>query len=323
MNWVGAFLNHHDREKRPPDVGVARIATEQHGVISRCQLTGLGVGAGSIQRRLEAGRLHRIHQGVYAVGHSDLTGRGRWMAAVLACGEGALLSHRSAAALWELLPTTAAGIDVTGARTIHRQRRICVHRPRRFDSSDRTIRDGIPVTTVARTLLDLAEAVSRPPLERAFEAAERLALLDLRAVEGVLDRARGRRGRKHLASIAMRYREQPVTRSQLERRFLDLCRDASFPLPAVNASVAGFEVDVLWPAQRLIVELDGYEFHRTRLAFERDRLRDAELQLAGYRIVRVTHRRLIDEPRAVATSIRRLLGSDQARGLGDPAISVS
>jgi very-short-patch-repair endonuclease len=165
------------------------------------------------------------------------------------------------------------------------------------------------VTTVARTLLDLAEAAPEK-LDRALEEAERRGLFDMRDVEALIVRRRGRHGVRVLEQALGAYRDRPFTRSELERQFGDLCREAGLAPPAFNAWVAGHEVDALWRDQRLVVELDGHAFHRTRAAFERDRLRDADLQLAGYRVVRITHRRLTRYPGAVVTSVRRLLSRD-------------
>jgi hypothetical protein len=178
---------------------------------------------------------------------------------------------------------------------------------------DRTVHEGIPVTTVARTLVDLAEVVRQQELERAVEQAERLRLFDLRKVENVCERSRGRRGLRPLRRLLSdAVGEPPVTRSELERRFLDLCRDAGFPEPALNVSIAGFVVDFLWPSKRLVIELDGHAFHSTRAAFERDRVRDAKLQLAGCRVMRVTYRRLDREPAAVAEDVGALLSAGPA-----------
>jgi hypothetical protein len=168
--------------------------------------------------------------------------------------------------------------------------------------------DGIPVTSVARTLLDLAEVLPRRRLERAFDEADRQHLLDLSAIGRLCERSRGRHGLKPLkALLSARFRPVPETRSELERQFLDLCRQAGLPPPLVNCHVAGFEIDAAWPDRRLVVELDGFAFHHTRSAFERDRARDAELQLAGHRVLRVTARRLADEPREIVRAIRLLL----------------
>jgi hypothetical protein len=255
------------------------------------------------------GRLHRVHVGVYAVGHRKLSAHGHRMAAVLACGPGAVFSHRAGAALWGLRASARPRIDVTVGRGGRGGPGIDVHRVRALHPDDRTVHDGIPVTTVARTLLDLAEVLRANEVERAFDEAERLRLLDMRALAAVCERATGRHGLRVLRPLLADARPSVAeTRSPLERVFLSFCRDHGLPLPAVNVLAAGFTVDALWPKQRLVVELDSYEFHgRSRGAFERDRARDAALQLAGYRVVRITWRRLTREPEAVAATIRALL----------------
>ncbi len=167
---------------------------------------------------------------------------------------------------------------------------------------------GIPVTSVARTLLDLAGMLSFTQLQRAVEQAERLEVLDAGALRRTCDHSRGRSGVQTLrALLAEQDDPPPPTRSELERRFLDLCSAAELPAPSLNVCVAGYEVDAVWHQNRLIVELDGYAYHRDRASFERDRARDATLQLAGYRVLRVTHRRLETEPAAVANAVRALL----------------
>jgi very-short-patch-repair endonuclease len=293
------------RERR-----LAAIATAQHGVIAHGQLFALGYGRGAIRRRLAAGRLHRIHAGVYAAGHARLTVQGRWMSAVLAYGPRALLSHRDGAALWELLPIGGSRIHVTvEARGVRRRRGIAVHETRHLHADDLAIRDGIPVTSLPRTLLDLAEVVPAGTLARAYDQAERLRLLDVRAVTALCDRSPGRHGLKPLgALLADRTRPAPETKGELEALFFDFCRANRLPLPACNAMVEGFEVDAVWPAHRLIVELDSWEFHRGKMAFERDRERDAILQAAGYRVIRITWRKLHDQPADIAALLRRLMG---------------
>jgi hypothetical protein len=163
------------------------------------------------------------------------------------------------------------------------------------------------VTSVTRTLLDLAEIVPRRHLDRALENAERRSLFDLTAVERLIARSQGRHGLRALTAALRDYRPPAFTRSELERRFLDLCKEAGLPRPAANLFLAGWEVDMSWPDRRLIVELDGHDSHRTRAAFERDRKRDASLQLAGYRVLRITHRRLEAEPAEVMGAVCRLL----------------
>jgi REase_MTES_1575 len=239
---------------------------------------------------------------------------GRWLAAVLACGDRAVLSRRSAAALWGLRPSDAIEVTVLG-RSRHRRRGIVVHSSRDLPAGDRTTRRAIPVTTVPRTLVDLAGVVNKRDLERTLEEAERLRLLDLAALRRILERGSRRQGTPLVREIlGDALPGAAATRSELERRFLVLCRRAGLPLPAVNVTVAGFEVDAAWPEARLVVELDGHAYHRTRAAFERDRARDTALQLAGFRVLRVTHRRLEQEPAAVLNAVRSLLDLPTAQG---------
>jgi hypothetical protein len=308
MTDVGHFEHDIRALNGPGTRKIAELARRQHGVVARWQLTPLGLGRGAIGHRLLMGQMHRVHVGVYAVGHSLLSLHGRWMAAVLTCGPRSVLSHRDAAALWGIRASSRYVVDVTapyGSRA--RRPGIEVHRTRRLDREDRDVEDGIPVTTVARTLLDLAEVVRLPDLERAVEAAERLRLFDLRAVEDTMARNRGRRGLRPLHQALEAYRPLPDTRLELERRFLDLCREVGLPPPSVNVMLAGLEVDFAWQDARLVVEMDSRTYHMTRAAFERDRIRDASLQLAGYRVLRVTHRRLRHERAAVVRTIRSLL----------------
>jgi very-short-patch-repair endonuclease len=232
------------------------------------------------------------------------------MAAVLASGPSALLSHRSAAALWDLLPTSKTLVDVTAVRSDTAGRTgIAIHRVKQLHPHDCALRDGIPVTSIARTLLDLATVALPRQLERAVEQAELLGRFDLGAVDALIARSPGRPGLALLREVLKAYREPALTRSELERRFLELCRRAKLPPPAINSFIAGFEVDAAWPSRRMVVELDGHEFHRTRAAFERDRARDAALQVAGYRVLRITYRRLQREPEAVIVQLRALLAS--------------
>jgi hypothetical protein len=278
-------------------------------VVSRRQLLELGIGAGAIKYRVAPGRLHRIHNGVYAVGHTVLGWQGRMMAAVLACGPDTLVSHRCAATVWGLRGVGGGPVHVIAPG--RSRRGIVVHRARQLHDEDRAVRDGMPVTSLARTLLDLAEIGSRRDVERGIEEAERQRLFDLRAVERLLARSRGRRGQRALAAAMSDWLpDAELTRSELERHFLSLCRDAGLPLPAANATVEGHEVDAFWPNRRLVVELDSRAYHHTRAAFERDRVRDATLQIAGHRVLRVTHRRLEQEPAAVAEALRLLLGNE-------------
>jgi very-short-patch-repair endonuclease len=275
------------KEGAKPDRLVAQIAARQHGVVSFQQLISAGLDPSGIWRRVRAGRLHRAHRGVYAVGHKNLTHQGRWMAAVLACGERALLSHRSAAMHWGMLNPKEGSVDVTVPGTAGRKRRqgIRVHRSTSLTPKAATIRRGIPTTTPARTILDLRRVVDQETVERAIAQAE-IDRLPIGSVTGVL---------------------QEPTRSTLERRFLRLCRRHGLPRPEVNVPIGAHEVDFLWRDCTLIAETDGWDTHRTRSAFEADRARDAHMKSLGYEVVRFTYRQVTDDPNRVATVLRRVL----------------
>jgi predicted transcriptional regulator of viral defense system len=287
-----------------PDRELAALAGRQHGVVSRRQLLEIGFARAAIQRRLQSGRLHRLHRGVYAVGHPVVGAHGQWLAAVLACGPGAVLSHRSAGALWELRPSSAARIDVTVPRGsgCRSTAAIVVHRPR--DAVATTVRDAITVTTPMQTLADLARILPRRAVERAAEAAEALRLFDARELPPRL--------LKRLDLVAT------TTRSPLEDAFLDLCERHGIPRPLVNTRVEGMEVDFCWPDVRLIVETDGHRHHGTRAAFERDRARDAALTAAGWRPVRVTHRQMRDEEAVAGLLLRLTARSPSPATRGSP-----
>jgi very-short-patch-repair endonuclease len=279
-------LSHRMRAKgAPADATIAEVAARQHGVVTTAQLAAVGTYHSGITRRLESGRLHRIHRGVYAVGHRGLSTEGRWLAAVLACGDGAVLSYRSAAASWGLLPVPMGPVDVTVGGSGGRRRRpgIRRHRARSLKTADVTRRAEIPVTTPARTIADLRRVSSPAQLRRAIREAAVLGL----ALDTTVD-------------------AEP-TRSELEYRFLRLCRRHRLPMPAVNAQVDRFIVDFLWRERDLIVETDGFRYHRGRQAFEDDRARDAELRLLGYEIVRFSYRQVVDDPLQVAATVRLLL----------------
>lgn len=281
------------RTKSPSrDAQLAILASRQHGVVAHYQLLKLGFTRSAVKRRVAAGRLHRIHQGVYAVGHSSLSSNGKLMAAVLAGGPGAVLSHRHAAELWGLHKTSRRAIDVTTTRDVDQRPGIAPHCVKRLDPAERKVRNGIPVTSVARTLLDLAEVVPRRQLERAVDEAERRRLFDLKQIEAVVARNPGRRGLKPLRSVIENASEPPATRTELEHRFADFCHENDLPRPAFNVTVEGYEVDAAWLDAKVIVELDSWTFHGGREAFETDRERDTALQLARYRVIRVTWRRL-------------------------------
>jgi hypothetical protein len=282
------------RSQTTPDQRLAELARRQFGVVSRAQLYTLGFDNPAVERRIAAGRLHRLYRGVYSVGHALVPPRGRWLAAVLACGDGAVLSHRSAAAHWGMRPTSAPKVDVTVPRTsgVRSSARIAVHRPR--DPAERLVRDGIPVTTPGRTLADLATALPRRQIEKAAETAEALKL----RVEIPPDHP----GAKRLAEILDGYDLGTDTKSDVEDEFLALCDAYGIPRPRVNTLVEGFLVDFCWPEERLIVETDGRR-HLTRAAFERDRAQDAFLTACGWRVMRFTTRQVRGEPETVAARV--------------------
>jgi very-short-patch-repair endonuclease len=286
------------------DRRILAFGARQHGVITRRQLLELGLGDREIGRRVRAGRLHRVYRGVYAVGHPRLTMQGRVLAAVLAYGDRTVASHRTAAVLWKLLPERGPRVDVTVPGGGGRSRRgaIIVHRSP-LPPGDVTTRHGIPVTTPARTLVDLADSLPRRAIERALDEAAYLRL-DLPALRPVP----GRRGAGRLRRVLAGHEAGSTrTRSELEELMLGLCRRAGLPQPEINQKIEGYEADFVWREPRLIVETDSWGAHGTRSAFEWDRRRDAEHTTAGWRVVRVTIRRLEEEPDAVAEQLRLLL----------------
>jgi very-short-patch-repair endonuclease len=278
----------------PLDVILADLAVRQHGVVSRRQLVAIGFDRGAIERRLANRRLHQLYRGVYDVGHAIVDWRGRYLAAVLACGDEAVLSHRSAAALWGIRPTGAPRIDVTVSRTsgVRSTSAIVVHRPQL--AAPVVVRDGVPVTTPGRTLLDLATALPKRQLEKAAEMAEALRL------DVVVDDTHP--GARRLRAAMATHDLGHTTRSGLEDDFLALCDRFEIARPRVNATVEGVEVDFCWPDERLIVETDG-RHHLTRAAFERDRARDAWLLVRGWRVMRFTTRQVRRDAENVAVLV--------------------
>jgi very-short-patch-repair endonuclease len=270
---------------------IAERAARQHGVISVLQLRELGLNHSAVSRRLAAGLLHPLHRGVYSVGIPHVSFQGRYLAAVLASGPEAALSHRGAGDLWGIRPNDAGHIEITVPRTRVRVPGVRVHRSRMMDPRDFTSIDGIRVTSLARTLLDLSAVVKPQDLEVAIDRAERLRIFDLGAVVEVLERAHGRRGARALRRAIAAY-EPSTQKSELERRFKELVQRSGLSMPSFNAAVDGeratHEVDAFWAEERLAVQLDGFEFHRTRRDRERDADSDADLELVGHRVMRLT-----------------------------------
>ncbi len=294
----------------PRDLEVARIAAAHNRVITTAQLEAAGLTRYATAHRLAKYRLHRVHRGVYLldepVAASPVT---LFTAAVYACGPHALLSHHSAAELWGMGISQEGDIDVMAvARNPRGRPGLRIHRARALDRQDLRHHHGLPLTSPARTALDLAETAREPDLEQLLATARVKGLITDRELTAVLSRYTGHRGAARLAAVLGRAGGPAFTRSHAERLMLSLMRDARLPAPRVNARVHGFEVDFLWADQRLIVEVDGFAFHGGRDAFERDRDRDAALVAAGYRVIRVTWRKLVDEPLVVVARIARALG---------------
>lgn len=291
------------------------LAANQHGVVTRAQLLNLGLSADAIRHRVDRGRLHAIRRGVYAVGRPQLTLRGWWMAAVLACGSDALLGHGSAAELWGIRrPRTHAmngaqlrrpsliDVSMPGA-TCRRRAGIRTHRRRELAQVDRTRRDRIPVTTPARTLIDLATQLEGGALEGAVNEADKLGLIDPETLRIEIDAYAGMDGIAALRKILDR-RTFALTDSELERRFLRLVRRAGLQPPRTRERVNGFRVDFHWPEYGLIVETDGLRYHRTPSQQARDRLRDQTHLGAGLVALRFTHAQVAFEPAHVVGLLR-------------------
>lgn len=294
-------------EPQPRGRRLANLARRQHGVVSIRQLHRLGFGRDWVSDAVAAGRLHRLYHGVYAVGHTDLSLQGRCLAAVLASGPRSLLSHYSASWLWGLTPTGPVPIHVTTPVQRAGRGSIRLHRSRTLTSADRALREMIPVTSVARVLLDQAALVDERRLKKLLKRAEERKLFDLVAAHDVLERNRGHRGRKPFTRALALYEPPPFTRSEFELLFYEAVLAAGLPTPRVNYNVAGMELDVYWPEHSLAVELDLYETHGTRESFEEDRIRRERLLLAGVSVTNVTGPRFEREAGEVLRNVQALL----------------
>jgi Transcriptional regulator, AbiEi antitoxin/Protein of unknown function (DUF559) len=290
---------------RPIDQSIGRLAGRQHGYVTRAQLLELGLDAQQITYRLRKGSLIRVHAGVYAVGHVPVTGADRAAAAVLACGPSAVLSHTTAASLWGVDQRWRTPFEVT-VDSARRRPGIRIHRDALTPREIRRHR-GIRVTSPARTILDIAPRQTEKALRRAINdlrIAKHLRIPDLQSLMQRLPRHPGTTVVRPLIEIA-----RGPTRAELEDAFAELSGRFGLPRAEINARVAGYEVDVLFPAQRVIVELDGYEFHGTRDAFEDDRERDATTLAAGFETVRITWERMTHEPAREAARLNRILSA--------------
>lgn len=285
---------------------LAELAERQHGVISLGQLDELRYSTHTVKEMLRTGRLHPVHRGTYALGHRAISRHGKCFAAVLSCGEGTLLSHRSAAWLWGLTKRFHLPVEVTATSPRQTRGAIRVHSAAALRAADLASTEGIPVTAVPRTFLDFA-AVDPHYLGQALDNAQRLGLLDLIDMDELVGRSRGFRGAARLRTALEIHRPAAFTRSGLERRFLELAQRAGLPPPSMNLYIEGYELDAYWPSERFAVELDTYDYHGTPTAFEGDRIRQENLKLAGIEMVRITGARLEREPNAVMRRLHRLL----------------
>jgi len=290
---------------------MARLARRQHGVVARRQLLALGMSRRAIVGRLTRGQLHEVLRGVYVVGSRRISRRGRWMAAVLAAGDGAVLSHRSAARLWQLLPPAAEWMDVTcpPGRVVRRKGIVSHESPMRDDEWE--VVDGIPVTAPFRTIFDLAAVVGERELERAWHEAGARELRAKVSLPMLLERYPGRRGTRRLRALLASKEPETVTRNDFEEAFLVLVDAYGLSRPRMNADLAlrgrFFEIDCLWERERVALELDSRGIHGTPKKFESDRQRDRILVAEGWRTMRVTWQQLKEEPEAIVADLRLAL----------------
>jgi len=291
---------------------LAEIARRQHGVVARSQVEGLGLSGNSIDRLIQIGRLRRVHPGVYAVGHDATTRRGRWMAAVLASGEGAVLSHASAAGLWGIWGSGAGEAHVTLPRKTRSTRSVRRHFSVLPDD-ERTSHFGIPVTSAARTVLDLAADKGEAAAEAALREMEYVGIYGPVSLPALLERYPRHKGAPIVEVALERLADDPGgrIRSDLEELFLPFLDANRILRPRLNAWLSidddRFQVDCLWPDAKLIGELDGFRSHGTRRAFRKDRRRDRRLGAHGFHVVRITEDQLRGEPREVAADLLALI----------------
>lgn len=288
---------------------IGELAAAQHGVVARRQLVAPGASAHRVKSRVLSGRLRPIHRGVYQVG--PVAGRfAREMAAALACGPDVVVSHRSAGAMWEMLPSAGSTVPVeltTCADNPIRRPGLVVHRTLRLDTGEVTDLEGVPITTPARTLLDLSAVPNLRELEQALARAERSEPLSRTDLAYVVARRRRRPGANALRALLSDGVIPAMARSEAEERFLLLVRKAQLPPPETNVRVHGFEVDFFWRPQRVVVEIDGFAYHGSPLSFEGDRRRDARLAAQGMQVIRVTWRQLTNEPETVLVRLAQTL----------------
>jgi very-short-patch-repair endonuclease len=285
------------------------LARNQHGVISSDQLLEVEYTRQAIYHRIRTGRLHPLHRGVYAVGRPHVTDHGRWMAAVIACGAGAVLSHSSAAALWRIGPEKRGLVELSLPSLSRRSRPgLEIHQRPSLQDSGMTVEFGIPVTTPIQTLIDLSLRLDRRGIERMINEADKYDLVHPPGLRRALEERAGEPGVAVLRDILDR-RTFRLTKEELERRFLPLVRKAGLPVPLTGQWVNEFEVDFYWPDLGLVVETDGLRYHRTPAEQARDRLRDQAHTAAGLTQLRFTHEQVRYEP----DHVRKILAQTASR----------
>ena len=293
----------------PLELRIAQIAGRQDNLITWEQLVRIGVGRRAVARRVESGRWQRIHKAVYLIGPAPPTLSAKARAAVLTCGDDAALSHRTAAMVWRLVtvpPEPELHVTIPG-RNPGVKPGIHIHRVVELPPDEVTTKHGIPLTTPARTICDLAAIEPLRDLETALAEARIHRLATDAQIKAVIQRAPTRPGAPIIRTLLAAEDDSGYTRSRAERLLRDLIAKSNLERPLFNEPLLGYVVDALWPKQRLIVEVDGYTYHHHRTAFERDRARDQRLIAAGYRVIRVTWLQLRDRPIAVITTIAQAL----------------
>jgi very-short-patch-repair endonuclease len=294
-----------------PAERIAAIAATQRGRVSRRQLLAAGISKAMIETRLAGGSLRRVHLGVYAVGHDAPIPLGAETAALLAVGPDAVLSHETAAALWRLRPPPPEGspVHITLLSSgVGRRAGLVLHRTRSLAQRDVGVRERLPLTSPARTLLDLAATLRTRELERAIDEALTTRIATGSQLADLLARTPAqRKGRRQLAALLEHRRGSTITRSDAEEVLLDLVRTAALPDPECNVALHGFTFDAVWRADRIVVEVDSYQFHMSKFAFARDRRKDAVLRQAGWEVMRITWDQLEHEPYAVVARLATTL----------------
>jgi very-short-patch-repair endonuclease len=292
---------------KPRDQRIAELAARQRGLVTRVQLLEIGLTPEAIDHWLRSARLHLLYRSVYLLGHAGVTEGTRELGAVLACGPRAVVSHRSASRLWRLLPTGQGEVEITVAGRDCRSRRgIRVHRVRDLDRREIRKLGGIPITSPARTIFDLAAVVTPRELEQALAEAYARRLARRSELASLLARRSSRPGTRALSAL-LNDGTPALTRSEAEDRLLALIRAAELSRPETNVRIGRHEVDFLWREQRVVVEVDGFAFHSSRSAFERDRRRDVDLSAQGFRVMRVTWRQIVGEPEALVARLAAAL----------------